>query len=275
MRGSARAADTRWQQRWLRVGLAQARCALSRTSACPTRALSAPRRPTSARCVGLKPGYGARLPRRWRAIPWLLRQGEALAEYLPWEGKVVYIGDGGNDWCPSLRLRTHDAVLARQDYSLGTLCQQVRLYPTPGRRPWVSLVEMAARAGAVAVEGCRIAGACGPLGHLHGSCRAAACRVLKDLSFAEKQSTPLATDLHGSPPFQRCPLPPTATQHAHTNTPKPIPHAAHACRTAAGTGSDDAVPQRRGGDGQAQVNRLFPQIPLALQHHHVPISGGG
>lgn len=35
--------------------------------------------------------------------------------------RVAYVGDGGGDWCPTIKLRAGDVVLARHDFSLGKM----------------------------------------------------------------------------------------------------------------------------------------------------------
>ncbi len=35
--------------------------------------------------------------------------------------RVAYVGDGGGDWCPTVRLRSGDVVLARHDFTLGNM----------------------------------------------------------------------------------------------------------------------------------------------------------
>lgn len=51
-------------------------------------------------------------------------KGDELSAYITanggWEeySKIVYIGDGGNDFCPLLRMRKEDLCLVRKDMEL-------------------------------------------------------------------------------------------------------------------------------------------------------------
>lgn len=45
-----------------------------------------------------------------------------LREQRPYK-KIIYLGDGANDLCPSLQLREDDLVFARRGYDLDKLIQ--------------------------------------------------------------------------------------------------------------------------------------------------------